>query len=81
MIGVIDPAQVLIDQLFSDAEVRGKCPFVKRDRSGAYCGKGFVGRSVSEERRNVCNIDSLQSWCLGGHYRDCVFYNGIESVE
>ncbi len=63
-----------IDELFERAEL--KCPHIKRDRIGApYCGKISAedGR-ITEGSRMVCDMYSLQLWCLSDHYKKCLFY-------
>jgi len=77
----IDPRKKLIDNLFNSSEEM--CPHIKRDISGEpYCGKGFKGGNISGERRLVCDVYSLQIFCLNGPDRHtiCTYYQG-ESLD
>lgn len=57
-----------------------KCPNLRSDRRGIYCGKDLEkGKEISDRRRLVCDTYSLQIWCLEGYSR-CMFYKG-ESLE
>lgn len=66
-----------IDELFEERE--GRCPHIKRDLGGRpYCGKDLAeGAEPNEVRRMVCDVYSLQLWCLDGvRYDKCIFYQG-----
>ncbi len=80
MVKAINLEEQLVGDLFRDSEQRARCPYVHRDKRGAYCGKGFNGGKVDEHRRMVCDLASLQLWCLVSKYASCIYFKGEESV-
>lgn len=77
MVKSITSEDRLVEELFSDSKRKYKCPFIRRDSEGAYCGRGLVsGEEIVGARRSVCDVISLQMWCLSGSYRKCIFYKG-----
>ena len=50
---------------------------IRKDEKGPYCSKNLTTDEISEVRRMVCDIYSLQLWCLNGeNYKKCIFYQG-----
>ena len=69
----------LIEELFEQFPEEQRCPYIRRDDEGRpYCGKDFTeDQRVSETRRNVCDIYSLQLWCLDRERAPiCIYYQG-----
>lgn len=68
----------LEDQLFREVQGKSTCPYIKRNCEGAYCGKDLKeGEKVSRSHRIVCDISSLQLWCLDANkYDKCIQYKG-----
>ena len=78
-----ETTQALVEELFSGSFKNERCPHIKRDATGPYCGKGLVNNTeISDTRRMVCDTASLQLWCLNpnqGHKR-CIYFRG-ESLD
>ncbi|MBI2452172.1 hypothetical protein HYV50_03790 [Candidatus Pacearchaeota archaeon] len=69
----------IIEELFKKAENNVRCPFIRKDSVGPYCSKGLNEKSnISQERRMVCDIYSLQLYCLSESYPNCIYYQGEE---
>ncbi len=67
----------IIGALFLQSKDREKCPFIKRDTVSPFCSKGYKeGRKVRITRRMVCDVASLQLWCLTPNYERCIHYKG-----
>lgn len=70
----------LVDELFAEAErgLRAKCPHIRKDGIGAYCARGLKnGESVTQdsERRTMCDVYSLQLFCLVRDFEKCRNYS------
>lgn len=68
----------LIDELFSEVPKEGRCPYIRKDETSAYCSAGLKqDEVVSFYRRYVCDSISLQLWCLDKERCDkCIYHNG-----
>lgn len=68
----------LIEELFSSTTRDNRCPFVDKDDVGPYCAKNLPkGAIITEPRRSICDLYSLQIWCLHKNFCDrCVYYQG-----
>jgi hypothetical protein len=75
MAKIVNPVKELQEQLFEDTK-GARCPYIQRDETGPYCGKGLEeGGDISEERRLVCDTASLQLWCLHEtDFKRCTYY-------
>ncbi|MBU3913215.1 MAG: hypothetical protein KKB21_02760 [Nanoarchaeota archaeon] len=71
-------ARELIEKLFRNTEERSRCPYLRKDEISAYCSKDMrTGETISEQRIYVCEIHSLQLWCLDISRCDkCIWYLG-----
>ncbi len=77
MVKALTAEERLAEELFSESKRRSGCQFVRKDETGAYCGRGLVkGDEIDGARRSVCDVISLQMWCLSGKYDKCIFYKG-----
>ncbi|MDP4039711.1 MAG: hypothetical protein Q8P57_03975 [Candidatus Pacearchaeota archaeon] len=67
-----------VSNLFEESKGKSVCPFIERDGLDAYCSKGIAsGEKIQEGRRMVCDIYSLQLWCLNPEkYEKCIYYLG-----
>ena len=69
----------IIDELFRKVPQQNRCEHLRRDEAGPYCGKDHpqIGK-IFETRRMVCDVLSLQRFCLDpeGH-KKCIYYRGI----
>ena len=66
------------DKLFRETEDGARCPWVRRDCQGAYCGKDLQeGKPISQYRRMACDSTSLQVVCLDKEkYPKCIYFQG-----
>lgn len=73
-----DLEENLTKRLLADSDIGRRCPNLKVDGMGPYCGRGLEKkREISEQRREICDNSSLQLWCLDGkRYSKCIWYNG-----
>ena len=78
MANVINPRERIIEELFRETPEQERCPFIRKDEVSPYCAKNLKKDSeISEQRRMICDIASLQFWCSNkqGCYK-CIFYQG-----
>ena len=68
----------LVEELFINSPEKIRCPYIRRDENGPYCAKNLKeGSKIVEERRLVCDVYSLQLWCLDkDRCHNCIFFNG-----
>jgi hypothetical protein len=73
-----DLEEDLRKQLLTESNPNYRCPNLKINNKGAYCGRDFMeGEKVSSERRRICDNASLQLWCLDkDRYAICIWYKG-----
>jgi len=77
-----DKTQAFAENLISAVPLENRCPHLRTNDEGPYCGKGMIGNGVSEERRAVCDNYSLQLWCLDrGRCVKCLWYQGEKFRE
>ena len=75
----INLTRLTIEELFKDSRRIEKCPHIRKDDIGPYCGKGFAeGSEIKETRRMICDVASLQLWCLTPDYGRCIYFQGEE---
>ena len=75
MVKMITAEDRLVEELFSKNAGKDRCPFINRDEEGPYCGKSLSkGGEIGERKRIVCDVGSLQLWCLSENYKRCIFY-------
>ena len=69
----------LVDELFEGVSVADRCPFIKKDELGPYCAHDLLtAEPIGESRRLVCDVYSLQLWCLDKERcSKCIHYTGI----
>jgi hypothetical protein len=81
MVTLLNPLEIeersIIEELFAKADLTRCCPNIRRDSEGPYCAIQLKeGEPISEERRMVCDVASLQLWCLDpDRYNRCVVYD------
>lgn len=82
MTAIENKRKQLINELFTNTKQEERCPYIRRNNeSTPFCGKDYNGGKISEERKMVCDIASLQLWCLNkSHCEKCIFYQG-ELIE
>ncbi|MCU0642455.1 MAG: hypothetical protein MUF61_02655 [archaeon] len=77
MVRIKSAIDSLIEDLFKNYPNEEKCPHLRMDMEGVYCSNGLnEGEPIAEERRLVCDIYSMQLWCL--HKSDstrCIYKN------
>ena len=68
----------IIEQLFASRKPEERCTYLRRDEIGPYCSKELDPKAlISDERRDICSIPSLQFWCLDKDAcKRCIFYQG-----
>ena len=68
----------LVNLLLSEVSVSDRCPDLKVDEAGPYCGHELPqGKTPCETRRNVCDTYSLQLWCLRkDDFNKCIYHQG-----
>ena len=68
----------LTEELFAESLEEARCPHLRRDSESAYCSKDQKqGEAITEERRIICDPNSLQFWCLDkDRYCKCLWYGG-----
>ena len=59
-----DKRKELIEELFENSNLENVCPCIRKDEKGAYCSKNMQNDEISAKRRMVCDVYSLQLWCL-----------------
>jgi hypothetical protein len=63
----------LIQELWAEHEHRHHCPYVRHDDKGCYCTSPRL--PAGADRFMVCDIYSVQIWCLDeDHYTRCHFW-------
>ncbi|MDP3027249.1 MAG: hypothetical protein Q8N63_06070 [Nanoarchaeota archaeon] len=69
-----DLEKKLTHKLLSESNPQDRCPNLKIDRQGPYCGRDLKeGEKILEQRRMVCDNYSLQLWCLDKtRYNICI---------
>ncbi|MEK6886120.1 MAG: hypothetical protein AABX17_04090 [Nanoarchaeota archaeon] len=70
--------KALVEELFASVSTEERCPYIRKDKIGAFCANGLEGDFVPENsaRRIACDPLSLQLWCLDKLRCDkCIFYN------
>jgi len=70
------------ERLIHEKAISDRCKLLRQDDIGPYCGKDLNPEDkVSEQRRMVCDVYSLQLWCLDKtSCCKCIFYNGSEKI-
>ncbi len=70
--------EILEDKLFKEFEGKSKCSYLARNCEGAYCSRGLQeGEKPSFSRHVVCDVMSLQLWCLDPErYQKCIYFQG-----
>jgi hypothetical protein len=73
----------LREELLFQSPIEYRCPHLRRDRKGCYCGMDLkIGGDISDERRRICDNASLQLWCLDkDRYSLCIWYRGEPFTE
>jgi len=71
-----DKRKELIEELLKTSDLENICPYIKKDKKAPYCSKDLTNSEISEKRRMVCDLYSLQIWCLTKNYPNCIFYQG-----
>lgn len=69
-----DLEKKLTHKLLSESNPQDRCPNLKIDCQGPYCGRDLKeGEDILEQRRMVCDNYSLQLWCLDkARYNICI---------
>jgi hypothetical protein len=73
-----DLEKELTDDLLGKSNPLDRCPNLKADNSGPYCGRDLKeGEAILDQRRAVCDNYSLQLWCLDNtRCSICLWYKG-----
>jgi len=72
----------IIEELLRETPERKRCPYIRIDDTGPYCSKDLKGNEISETRRMVCDISSLQLWCLDiREATRCIYYQDEEPLD
>ena len=75
MISKTKKAEEIVDELFSTVPINHRCKYLRKDDIGPYCSKNLVSGRISDERRMVCDVVSLQVFCLDmGGFVKCTYY-------
>jgi hypothetical protein len=51
-----------------------RCPFLRNDERGYFCGKSHQGGAVEDHRRMVCDLASLDLWCKAEEHYNCIIF-------
>lgn len=72
-----NPTERLTHELVQETPQEDRCPHLRIDSQGPYCGKSLAANaSTTEARRMVCDHYSLQLFCLTkDRHQLCIFYN------
>jgi len=72
-----DLEKELTTELLSKSNPSERCPNLKADNSGPYCGRDLnEGEAILTQRRAICDNYSLQFWCLDKtRCSVCLWYN------
>ena len=69
----------LIEELFSESKSEDRCPYIKKDKISPYCSKDLgQGEEITDTRRRVCGLVSLQMWCLDKTRSDLCIWHQYE---
>ena len=69
--------KALVGDLLKQTPEEERCLHLAVDDVGPYCSKNLNEDSVSEKRRLVCGVYSLQLWCLDKKSCvKCIYYQG-----
>jgi hypothetical protein len=74
----------IINELFENSPAENRCHNIKRDQVGPYCSKDIPDEEVyiPTSRRLVCDVASLQLWCLDKERCDkCIHYENWFGVN
>jgi len=73
-----DLEKKLTNKLLSESNPQDRCPNLRIDNQGPYCGRDLKeGEKISEQRRMVCGNYSLQLYCLDKNRCSiCIWYQG-----
>ncbi len=75
MVRSLGPHERLALQLMNDTPKDNRCPHLREDGQGPYCGNNHTSGNVEDIRRTVCDTASLQLWCLEATYAPkCTYY-------
>tara|TARA_Y100000310_G_scaffold18214_1_gene17951 strand:- start:1306 stop:1551 length:246 start_codon:yes stop_codon:yes gene_type:complete len=68
----------LVEKLLSDVPEKNRCPDIRKDEIGTYCGHNLKEKEeVCDIRRMICGTASLQFWCLNKKgYKTCIYHKG-----
>ena len=77
----INLSDKIINDLFRDIPEDVRCPHIKRDQIGPYCSKGLKKNYVVGTRRLVCDVASLQLFCLNQYTFSRCIYHQSESLD
>ena len=65
----------LIEEIISAVPEEHRCPYLAKDDISPYCANGLKSQAITEERRMVTDIASLQLWCLDKERCNrCIYY-------
>lgn len=68
---------LLVEKLLKESLEDKRCPNLRVDNNGPYCSINLSTEEISEKRRLVCDVYSLQLWCLDRtSCNKCIFYQG-----
>ncbi len=63
--------------LVNEAPPENRCSHLRVEGDKVYCGKGYKGGEIVEQRELICDHFSLQLWCLDSERREkCNWYRG-----